>query len=255
MAFWFWVVILSIVALGLYELYFRYKNKNNPPQEDLVVDEEAVAAVHAELARATMKIAVLQNRLEVSEAKAQEDAAALAALEERYQEQLEKTEKAYQRQMVTLSERLGSKKNGENGPKKDLVVEYPVRIAAEVAAWRASLGGQPLVETAVSEDLAVLAESFAENIEAQNLASDAISEETADPINGTAPAIVDEEAFDPEPLAEPAVLEDEVLLAAPLLEPEQAVLDQVVVLDEIVDETPGRGGACRNDARGRSRRY
>ena len=46
MAFWFSVVILSIVALGLYELYFWYKDKKNPLHEEIAAEEEAVEAVH-----------------------------------------------------------------------------------------------------------------------------------------------------------------------------------------------------------------
>ena len=55
MAFWFWVVVLSLIGLGVYELYSWYKFKKNPPAEAAAVDEQPAPAVQAELARANMK--------------------------------------------------------------------------------------------------------------------------------------------------------------------------------------------------------
>jgi hypothetical protein len=230
MAFWFWVVVLSIIGLGIYELYSWYKFKKNPPAAEVVVDEEPVTIVQAELARANMKIAMLESRLEESEAQRNKEADALIALDERYQKQIEQTEKAYQRQMVNLSERLSA--NGGSGAKKN-VDEYPVRMAAEVAAWRASLGGHALVEPVISEDLAALADNMNESIDAQNYAPDAISEETADPKNGAAPAAeVLESAPESVPEVEPDLAEMVVLAEAPEA-PEKEILDQVVMMAEV----------------------
>ncbi|MFN2161065.1 MAG: PA14 domain-containing protein [Candidatus Promineifilaceae bacterium] len=211
MAFWFWVVVLSILALGLTELYSWYKRKNNPQPEE-AVEEVTAADLQAELARASMKIAMLESRLneseallEASETQREEDEAARAALEESYRERLDKTEKAYQRQMVTLSERLGNKGNGSQKSQQKKTGQYPVRMAAEVAAWRATLGGQALVETAVSSD----ADSLANDVKVEG------GEVSAPP---------------------EAELVEAVVLGEEPPEPEDELLEQVVVLDEASDQ-------------------
>jgi hypothetical protein len=237
MAFWFWVVVLSILGLGLYELYSWFKQRNNPPLELNPSEEESAEKLQAELARARMKAAVLESRLqeaearlETSEAQREEGSAALLAQEERYRQQLVQTEKAYQRQMVTLSERLSANGNGKSAFRNEAIVEYPVRMAAEVAAWKASVGGQPLVETAVFNDAGPLAHELIETIDAPDPAVDSAFEETADsliempPVSET-PAV---NVTTPEP-----ELMEAVVISNGLPQPEEDVLDQVVVLDEV----------------------
>jgi hypothetical protein len=248
MAFWFWVVVLSILALGLYELYSWYKQKNNPSLDETTSEEESATKLQAELARAKMKIAFLESRLveteerlEASESQREKDAAALFQQEERYRQQLVQTEKAYQRQMVNLSERLGASGNGSSASRGSATVEYPVRMAAEVAAWKASLGDQSLMETAVSDGVAPLAQEISENIEAPDSDLDAAFEETAGSIYEEPPltetpeeieTLEGEAAPEIETSPEPALLEA-VVLSDILLEPEEDVLDQIVVMDEV----------------------
>jgi hypothetical protein len=129
--------------------------------------------------------------------------------------------------MVTLSERLNANGNGSSASRREVTVEYPVRMAAEVAAWKASLGGQPLVETAVFDDAGPLAHELIETIDAPDPAVDTVLEETADPLFETPPVDV---ASPEQELMEAVVINEG------LPEPENDVLDQVVVLDNIPQE-------------------
>lgn len=155
MAFWFWVVAAIVVGLILFELFSWIRRKVSPPAELPEAEAEPVDTSGAELARAKMKIAVLESRLEEAELKYEEER---AALQEQHRKQLANTEAAYQRQMVTLSERLAANGIGdwrvavkrEKAKKQAAGERYPVPMAAKVAAWKAThLEGIPEVETAV----------------------------------------------------------------------------------------------------------
>ena len=155
MAFWIWVVALSVIGLMVYELVYRIKRRNNPPSEE--PDGELVDETQAELARANMKIAMLESRLAEAHAAQEEQEQEKAALLVQHRQQLKKTEEAYQRQMVTLSERLAANNKGdwriavarEKEQQRVANERYEVRMAAEVAAWKATnLAEAPLAQTA-----------------------------------------------------------------------------------------------------------
>lgn len=160
MVFWAWIVVAIVIVLVAYELITWIKRRFGPPPQAPEEVEEPVAEARAELVRANMKIAVLESRLQ-EEQFAREDEK--AALDEEHKQQLAHTEATYQRQMVTLSERLATNNKGdwrvaaerEKAEKKAADERYPVRMAAEIAAWRVSnLGETPAADPAAAEDMA-----------------------------------------------------------------------------------------------------
>lgn len=161
MAFWIWVVALSVIGLMIYELVYRIKRRKNPPSLEQEADRELADETQAELARANMKIAMLESRLAEADAAQEEQEQEKAALLEQHRQQLKQTEEAYQRQMVTLSERLAANNKGdwrvavarEKEQQREASERYEVRMAAEVAAWKeTNLAEAPLAQTAGNRD-------------------------------------------------------------------------------------------------------
>jgi flagellar biosynthesis/type III secretory pathway M-ring protein FliF/YscJ len=139
MAFWIWVVVVLVLSLVAYELFSWIRRRTRPAQEETSEDAKMAAEAQAELVRANIKIAVLERRLQDEEIKHEDEQ---AVLEEKHKQQIAKTEAAYQRQMVALSERLAKNGKGdwrvaaerEKAKKRVESEQYPVRMAAEIAA-------------------------------------------------------------------------------------------------------------------------
>ena len=145
-----WALAVSAIIAGLallYLLVLRKREAAGAVVEAAGAEPDAALSTEAELARATMKIAMLESRLEEAEIAR---AAEMAALEEQYQQDLQKrvvqTEAAYQRQMVVMVERLAENGKGdwrvaaereraERAAARERE-EYPVHLAAKIAAWR-----------------------------------------------------------------------------------------------------------------------
>ncbi|MFN2135325.1 MAG: PA14 domain-containing protein [Candidatus Promineifilaceae bacterium] len=138
---WILLVGLLILAIVLVELGAWIRQKRAPEPQTAVATEETAAGdiegdqTGADLARATMKIAVLESRLLDQSAQRE---AQVAEVEARYRKLMEQTEAAYQRQMVKLSARLAEKQQAADSAGSDAGnKEYEVRLANEVAAWLA----------------------------------------------------------------------------------------------------------------------
>ncbi len=155
MAYWPIFVVAIVFGLILYELIFWIRRKVSPPVADPLADDPPVDETQAELARATMKIAVLESRLEEAEIAYAEEVETLQA---QYRRQVAQTEATYQQQMVVLSERLAA--NGKGNWKKAPALaeekpreEYPVRMAEKVDAWRKGTGiDEAAADTAVAAE-------------------------------------------------------------------------------------------------------
>lgn len=222
MTIWIWVVVALIAFLVIYELISWIRRRMKPVEVAAEEETAALESTQAELARANMKIAVLQNRLQEAGDKQEEER---AALEAQYKAQLKKAEAAYQKQMVTLSERLAENGKGdwrvaaerEKAKKQAGAEKFPVRMAAEVAAWKAATFGETVgVDAAVSVDEALSAKDNDVSIGPPDPAASSQSAETADPnversarapVNGLAAVVAAISGLD---LAEiEATLEDE----------------------------------------------
>jgi hypothetical protein len=187
MAFWVWVVAILVLSLVAYETISWIRRRTRPDEEVESEEAQRAAEALAELARANMKIAVLETRLEEAEIKHEDEQ---AALEAKHKEQMAKTEAAYQRQMVVLSERLASNGKGdwrvaaqrEKAKQRADSERYPVRMAAEVAAWKAETFGEvPGVDTAVSKGESTSTKQNDTSIERTDPAVNTPPAETADP--------------------------------------------------------------------------
>ncbi len=143
MAFWVWIVVAIVFGLIVLELYSWFKRKTSP-----VPEMGPGEGPEAELARAKMKIAILESRTEETKSAMEEE---ITKLRERYRQRLAKTEAAYQRQMVALHERLlGENESAEaEGGEPP---EYEVRLASAVDAWLEQLEGKPAAEESEADD-------------------------------------------------------------------------------------------------------